>query len=216
MIGLGAPVLLVGLALSAGGVSGQAPTARPQESTARRISVSWQAAPILDVLRAFSVFSGKSIVAGAGVSGTVTADINDRPWDVALQAILSGRGLVAVEDESGIIRVDDMLGLNEREAIEPLLTRSYRLSFVEAEEVRAALEPLLSERGSISVSPSTNTLIVSDIERVHRSIAGVIRGGPRSAKNRVTATLAARPPRSIRPPDSGRSSCPDRVCGRPS
>jgi type II secretory pathway component HofQ len=175
MIGLGAPVLLVGLALSAGGVSGQAPTARPQESTARRISVSWQAAPILDVLRAFSVFSGKSIVAGAGVSGTVTADINDRPWDVALQAILSGRGLVAVEDESGIIRVDDMLGLNEREAIEPLLTRSYRLSFVEAEEIRAALEPLLSERGSISVSPSTNTLIVSDIERVHRSIGGVIR-----------------------------------------
>jgi type II secretory pathway component GspD/PulD (secretin) len=68
-----------------------------------------------------------------------------------------------------------MLGLNEREAIEPLLTRSYRLSFVEAEEIRAALEPLLSERGSISVSPSTNTLIVSDIERVHRSIGGVIR-----------------------------------------
>jgi type II secretory pathway component GspD/PulD (secretin) len=56
-----------------------------------------------------------------------------------------------------------------------LLTRSYRLSFAEAEEIRAALEPLLSERGSISVSPSTNTLIVSDIERVHRSIAGVIR-----------------------------------------
>ena len=79
-------------------------------------SVTWEAAPIRNVLLAFSTFSGKSIVPGAEVSGDVTAA-----------------------------------------------------------ELEAALAPLLSPRGSISVSPSTNTVIVSDVARVHRAIGGMLR-----------------------------------------
>lgn len=146
--------------------------ARPE---ARRISITWTQTPIHDVLLAFSAFSGKSIVAGAGVTGTVTANLDDEPWDVALQAILASRGLVGFENEHGIIEVSDIRSVHDREAIEPILTRLYPVSFVPAAEIQAVIAPLLSERGSVSVSQSTNTVIVSDIARVHRALGGVIR-----------------------------------------
>ena len=149
--------------------------AQAEQSQARRISVAWTEAPIADVLRAFAAFSGASIVAGSGVGGFVTADINDQPWDVALDAILSTRGLVAAEDEYGIIRVENVADLDARETVEPILTRSYRISFSQAAEIQAAVAPLLSARGSASVVPSTNSLVVSDIARVQRAIASLLR-----------------------------------------
>jgi type II secretory pathway component GspD/PulD (secretin) len=140
----------------------------------RRVSVTWKGAPLRDVLLAFASFSGVSIVAGAGVDGLVTADINDQPWDVALEAILASLGLFAVEQESGIIRVQSMADLADQETVEPIVTRSYRLSFARASEIQGAVTPLLSPRGSISIVESTNTVIVSDIARVQRTIADLL------------------------------------------
>ncbi|HSH74148.1 MAG TPA: AMIN domain-containing protein [Longimicrobiales bacterium] len=149
--------------------------AAPQaQSQARRISVTWTQAPINDVLLAFAAFSGTSIVPGSNVTGFVTADINDQPWDVALETILSGQGLVATENEYGIIRVDNITDLNDREAIEPILTIPHRISFGTAAEVQAAVQPLLSARGQVTVASGTNTLIVSDIARVQNAIAGLL------------------------------------------
>ena len=146
-----------------------------QQAETRRVSVTWEAVPLRDVLLAFASFSGVSIVAGSGVEGLVTANINDQPWDVALQAILSSLGLIAVEEESGIIRVQSMAELATQETVEPIVTRSYRLSFVRASEIQGAVGPLLSPRGSISILESTNTVIVSDIARVQRVIADLLR-----------------------------------------
>jgi len=141
---------------------------------ARRISVTWTQAPVNDVLLAFAAFSGKSIVPGANVAGFVTADINDQPWDVALRSILQGQGLAAEEDSYGIIRVDNIADLNDREAIEELVTRPYRISYATADEVATAIQPLLTARGASTVSAGTNTLIVSDIDRVQEAIAGLL------------------------------------------
>lgn len=141
---------------------------------ARRISVTWTEAPVNDVLLAFAAFSGKSIVPGSNVGGFVTADINDQPWDVALTTILSGQGLAAEEDEYGIIRVDNISDLNDREAIERIITRAHRISFATAQEVSVAVTPLLSERGTVTVGTGTNTLIVSDIDRVQTSITNLL------------------------------------------
>lgn len=152
-----------------------APSAESSETT-HRISVTWTEAPIRDVLRAFAAYSGRSIVPGSEVRGFVTADINDQPWDVALQAILSGRGLIGVEDEYGIIRVDDLASLASREGVETLQTRSYRLSYARATEVQAAVAGVLSERGSVGVIESTNTLVVTDVPRVHATVARLIGG----------------------------------------
>jgi type IV pilus assembly protein PilQ len=149
----------------------------PQVATqqeARRISVTWTQAPINDVLLAFAAFSGQSIVPGSNVTGFVTADINDRPWDVALQTILSTQGLVAEEDAYGIIRVDNIADLNDREAIEPIETQAHRIAFATAAELQASIQPLLTERGNVTVGSGTNTLIVSDIRRVQNQIASLL------------------------------------------
>lgn len=153
---------------------GSATAQEPTGEAVSRISVTWTEAPIRDVLQAFAAFSGRSIVAGANVGGFVTADINDRPWDVSLRAVLSSLGLVAIEDEYGIIRVEDMRTVADREQIEVVTTRSYRLSYVKASEIQATIEPLLSDRGSVSVVETTNTIVVSDVPRVHRVIARLI------------------------------------------
>lgn len=146
----------------------------PQVQEARRISVTWTEAPINDVLLAFAAFSGKSVVPGSNVVGFVTADINDQPWDIALQHILQGQGLSAEESSEGIIRVDNISDLNDREAIEQILTRPYRISYGTAEEANQAVTALLTPRGRATVSTGTNTLIVSDIARVQSAIAGLL------------------------------------------
>lgn len=147
----------------------------PAQSQARRMSASWTDVPIRDVLRAFAAYSGASIVASSGVTGTVTADIDEQPWDVALATILSVNGLIATEDEYGIIRVENMADVAARELVEPILTRSYRISYQRAAELQAAIAPLLSERGSVSVVETTNTLVVSDIARVQRAVSALLR-----------------------------------------
>ena len=164
--------LLLGLAVL---LPAPATLAQVRPSEARRISVSWTEAPVTEVLSAFAAFSGASIVAGAGVEGFVTADITNQPWDVALEAILATRGLVATENEHGIIRVESIASLDAREVVEPLVTRSYRVSFSRAEEIQAAITPILSARGRASVVQSTNTLVVSDVARVHRVVASLLR-----------------------------------------
>lgn len=140
------------------------------------ITVSWTEAPLRDVLRAFAVHSGRSIVVGAGVDGVfVTADIDDQPWDVALAVILSSRGLWADEDDHGIIRVASLAEVESRASVEPLVTRTYRVSYARASELQATLAPLLSERGSVSVLESANALVVTDIDRVQRVVAELLR-----------------------------------------
>jgi type IV pilus assembly protein PilQ len=152
----------------------RSPHARPQQSQERRITVTWTAAPINDVLQAFSAFSGKSIVPGSNVAGFVTATIHDRPWDVAMNSILATQGLRAEEDEYGIIRVDNISDLNDREQIEPILTQAHRISFATATELQTAIQPLLTARGQVTVGLGTNTLIVSDIQRVQSAVTQLL------------------------------------------
>lgn len=157
-----------------GGVLARPAVRQVQESQARRISIQFTNSPIQDVLLAFSAFSGQSIVPGSNVSGLVTADIRDQPWDVALNTILATQGLVAEENEYGIIRVDNITDLNDREAVEPILTQAHRINYATASELLTAIQPLLSERGTATVGQGTNTLIVSDIARVQNAVEALL------------------------------------------
>ena len=148
--------------------------APPQQSQAEPIYLTYVQEPITSVLLAFANFSGKSIVAGAGVMGSVTAEINGQPWDVALDAILFANGLIAQEDEHGIIRINNVADMDAAEQVERLRTVAYSVNYATATEVSAALTPLLTERGQITVAQGTNTIIVSDIERVQAGVTQLL------------------------------------------
>ncbi len=145
-----------------------------QEAVAR-ISIAFFDTPIDDVLFTFSEFSDKSIVSGSDVSGiVVTADIRNQAWDDALDEILQSRGLVAVESETGIIRVDAIQNMFDREAVEPLETVPYRINYLTSAEMADAILQLVSERGQVGEAQAANTVIVTDIQRVHQAIRNLI------------------------------------------
>ena len=145
-----------------------------QEAVAR-ISIAFFDTPIDDVLFTFSEFSDKSIVSGSDVSDiVVTADIRDQAWDDALDEILQSRGLVAVESETGIIRVNAIQNMFDRESVEPLETVPYRINYLTSIEMATAIEQLISARGQVAEAQAANTVIVTDIRRVHEAISALI------------------------------------------
>jgi type IV pilus assembly protein PilQ len=146
-------------------VAAAAPAAVPAPAApaeARRITVSFRDSPLLDVLSTFAEFSGRSIVSGRQVSGTVTADIRSQPWDIALEAILQSHGLAAREMESGIIRVAAIDQMREAEKVEDLVTRQFRIRYANADSLVETVRGLLSERGRVTRNSATNSLIVTD------------------------------------------------------
>ncbi len=117
--------------------------AEPQQSQERAITVDFQDVDIRDVITSFAVYSGRTIVVGKGVAGTVTASIKDQPWDVALRSILQSQGLNALEDASGIITVDSYTNIADRAKVEPLYTHVISVNYAKAEVMANTVKSLL-------------------------------------------------------------------------
>jgi type IV pilus assembly protein PilQ len=137
------------------------------------ISVDFQDADIESVIRSFAEFGGVSIVAGAQVTGTITATIHEMPWDQALVSIMRANGY-AVAYENGILRVDSVANLRAVEQLEDLETRVIHLSFVSAKDVVQTLDKFKSVRGAITADAKTNTVIVTDVPGRVRQVVAVI------------------------------------------
>lgn len=155
-------------------VAQETPPPNADQEIGRPITVSFSDTPIRDVLFAFADFAGRSIVAGTSVDVLVSAEIRQQPWDVALRAVLTAYGLVAHEQEDGIIRVDDVHSLFDRESVQPLVARPYRVSYVDAGELTELVAALLSERGRVSAGTGTNALVVTDIPRVQDAVEDLV------------------------------------------
>jgi len=57
------------------------------------ISVTWDNAPLEDVIAAFAKFAHRQITAAPGVGGLVTATVIKQPWRQALESIMARQGL---------------------------------------------------------------------------------------------------------------------------
>jgi len=115
---------------------------RPQQP---RITIAWERADIRDVLAAFAAFSGRTIIPARAVGDiTVTAEIIDKPWDVAMRAILNANGLDAIQDENGIIIVNTIEALASTPRLDPVITRTVRLNYTSARAVAEVLRSRLS------------------------------------------------------------------------
>jgi type IV pilus assembly protein PilQ len=155
-----------------------------QQSQQPLINVTFQDTDIRDVLASFAAFSGRTIVVGKDVAGTVTAEIRNQPWDVALRAILQGQGLAASEDAvSGIITVDSYANILNRQASEPLQTQLVSINYARASGLVPTIQQLLQKdcpsipssgnvtsnarptcvaRGLVAADSTTNTLIITE------------------------------------------------------
>lgn len=147
-----------------------------QQSQARRITVSFENTEMRDVLSTFAEFSGRSIIAGTDVSTIVVDGVTftNQPWDIALRTLLQAYGLAAEELQGGIIRVDQVERLAARAQAEPLVTQAIRVNYVPAGDLANTFRSMMSDRGNIVADTSTNTLIVTEVDRVVRDIQSLV------------------------------------------
>lgn len=148
------------------------------------ISLNLKDADIKDVLRTFAQLTGLNIAVDPDVSGTVTVDVVDVPWDQVLDLILRQNGLTFVL-EGNVMRVGktDRLAaetlaaakLAEQERLNvPLTTLSFKLSYARAPEVASLLKDLASPRARIIVDARTNQLIISEIPQYLSTMRNLI------------------------------------------
>jgi type IV pilus assembly protein PilQ len=160
------------------------------QSQQPRITVTYDSASVAEVIAGLAAFSGRSIVLGKSVQGTVTAEIKNQPWDVAFQAILSSQGLSAVEESSGIIRVDNPEILARRDSLEPLTTKLVRVNYARAAQLLPAIGAVLSARGKAVADTASNSLIITDVEsRIERDSTFVSRLDIRTPQVAIQAKL---------------------------
>ncbi len=146
-------------------------------------------ADIKDVLRSFAQISGLNVIVQPGVTGTVTVEFTDVPWDQALNQILRINGL-DYELEGNIMRIAPIAVLSqeaaERARLEaakalaiPLKTILRRVSYATAGDIAGILgggvgSSILSERGSVIVDNRTNTLIIKELPSQIDTVVAVI------------------------------------------
>jgi type IV pilus secretin PilQ/predicted competence protein len=137
------------------------------------LTLRFKDADLRDVIMYLGDFAGLNVVFDPEVSGRVTCNLVDVPWDQALDVFLKqnkmGRTL-----EGNVLRIapvgtltrerEEQLKLDEsKELAGPRNTQSYTLSYSKAADVQSLLEGKLSERGEIIVDDRTNTLVITDV-----------------------------------------------------
>jgi type IV pilus secretin PilQ/predicted competence protein len=137
------------------------------------VSLKMKDADLRDVVTYLGEFAGLNVIFDPEVSGRVTCDLVDVPWDQALDIILKvnrmGRAL-----EGNVLRIASMGALareqeqrrqleRSREMAGPIEVKTVTLSYSKARDVQSLLTPKLSQRGNIIIDERTNTLIISDV-----------------------------------------------------
>ncbi|MBL8980583.1 MAG: AMIN domain-containing protein [Gemmatimonadetes bacterium] len=178
--------------------------AAPAPVQQARITVTYAGADIRDVIAAFATFSQRTIVVGKDVSGTITAEIKDQPWDVALKALLEAQGLAAIEESSGIITIDSYKNILEKQASEPVSTQMVNINYVSAASLLPTVQGLLYKdcapgsggggaaapqaggapavpagcivRGTVAADSATNALIISEVASRLPNLLSYVKG----------------------------------------
>lgn len=152
--------------------------------TGEPLSLNLKDADIKDVLRTFHELTGLNIAIDPSVSGSVTVDFVDVPWDQALEVILRQNSLAYVL-EGNVMRVGTSARLaDEAEANRrlsdqerlnvPLSTVGFKLSYARATDVATLLKEMASPRARIIVDQRTNQLIISEIPTYLQTMRNLI------------------------------------------
>jgi len=143
--------------------------------TGEPISLELKDADIKDVLRTFAKITGLNVVVDPDVSGSVTVNLENVPWDQCLYIILKINKLDYVV-ENNVLRIARVSALTSEKAAlaalqkaedsaKPMRTVTKTLSYAKAADVKAVLTAqsfILSDRGSVVIDPRTNQLIIRD------------------------------------------------------
>lgn len=150
-------------------------TAPKQAAPKKRVNMRLKDASLVEVIRFIAEVTNQNIIIAEEVSGTVTVNLQNVPWDKALDVILKSKGYDTVR-ENGILRVAPLQQLQQekeqalarkqaQQELEDPEIRLITVNYADAGEIVQQLKPLLSERGHVQVDARTNTIIAEDLAR---------------------------------------------------
>lgn len=157
--------------------------------TGKRLSLNFQDIEVRSVLATLADFTGLNLVASDSVNGRVTLNLNDVPWDQALDLILQSQGLasrqqgnvvvVAPAGELAALERQKLEARSQQETLTPLVTKFFDVKYARAQDLAQLLRGedgfgLLTERGRVSIDQRTNTLLIQDTADQVAQIMGTL------------------------------------------
>jgi type IV pilus assembly protein PilQ len=135
------------------------------QSQAPRITVTWDGADIEEVVAGFAAFSGRTIVVSKGITGKISAEIKNQPWDLAFFAVLESQGLASQTLPGGIINVSNKVDLARADSTVPVETRLVRVNYARASSLVPAVAAIVSKpRGTVVADSGSNALVITDVQ----------------------------------------------------
>ena len=152
-----------------------------------KITFNFQNVEVRAALQAIADISGLNIITSESVTGNLTMNLKEVPWDQALAAMLQAKGLdmrkngtvlwIAPKEE---LLTKEKLELEQKAQIadlEPLKSEIFQLNYQKAEAFRTVFgldssggstggssqNRVLSKRGSAIIDPRSNQLFITDI-----------------------------------------------------
>ncbi len=147
---------------------------REVKYTGEIITLRFKDADLRDVILYLGDFAKLNVVFDPEVRGVVTCNLEEVPWDQALDILLRNNKLGKVL-EGNVLRIapvsvltredEEQRRLREsKELAGPVIVKTVTLSYSKARDVMSLLTTKKSERGEITIDERTNTLIISDVK----------------------------------------------------
>ncbi|MBI2361758.1 MAG: type IV pilus secretin PilQ [Elusimicrobia bacterium] len=129
------------------------------------ITLEFDNMDVHDILTLLSQKAGVNIVYGSDVTGSLSLQLRDVPFNEAFLTVLSMKGLVANQVGENILRVLTPASLKSERAVSVNQTRVIRLKYSKAEDVSASVSAVASAEGRTGqfvVDANSNSLIITD------------------------------------------------------
>ncbi|HET9387721.1 MAG TPA: AMIN domain-containing protein [Gemmatimonadales bacterium] len=146
------------------------------QSQAPRITVQWDNASIEDVIAGFAAFSGRTIILAKSITGNVTAEIKNQPWDLALNAVLESQGLAVQTLPGGILNVVSKVELARADSTVPITTRLARINYARATSLVPSVASILTKRGQVVADSTSNSLVITEVSSRIDEVVEFVKG----------------------------------------
>jgi len=137
----------------------------------KRVFIDVNNLPIDTVIRQLAEQADLDFIKSPKVTGNVTVTLTDVPLEEALNNILAVHGCTYVLTEN-IMRIITSAEMVEK--VEPILTKTFEIVYVDVTQVVDALDKFKSSQGSVSCIKGTSHIIVSDTESKIREITALL------------------------------------------
>ncbi len=150
------------------------------------MSANFQDIPTRTLLQLIADTSGKNIIVSDSVTGNVTLTLTSVPWDHALDIVLQNKGLdkrvvdnvIMIGPTAELAQRDKAVAEARRDLqdLAPLRTEYLQVNYAKAADIAALIQSqggaggsgsgggksVLSTRGSVTIDPRTNMLLITD------------------------------------------------------